>query len=331
MGRAPDPSEDPMPPDRSAFGAQTTASEVVAGLDLSNVSAIVTGASGGLGAESARALAERGARVTITARDAGKGEAAAEAIRKSTGNDRVDVMALELTSPDSVRAFAAKFASRHRRLNVLLCNAGVMACPLDRTAEGWEMQFATNHLGHYLLTGLLLPLLVESAPSRVVSVSSRGHRFSPVVFEDIHFERRPYDKWESYGQAKTANVLFAVELDRRLAERGVRANALHPGGIVTELGRHLSPADIEELMSRAPGGTFEWKTPEQGAATSVWAATAPELEGRGGLYLEDCRIASPRASEDDPGGFEPYTRDPAAARRLWTVSEEHVGERFAEG
>jgi NAD(P)-dependent dehydrogenase (short-subunit alcohol dehydrogenase family) len=190
------------------------------------------------------------------------------------------------------------------------------------------MQFATNHLGHFLLAGLLTPLLIAGAPSRVVSVSSRGHRFSPVIFDDIHFEKRPYDKWESYGQAKTANVLFAVELDRRLQGMGVRANALHPGGIVTDLGRHLTEDDIKELMARAPGGKMVWKTPEQGAATSVWAATAPELEGKGGLYLDDCQIAAERTSEDDPGGYEPYARDPEAARRLWTVSEEMVGERF---
>jgi NAD(P)-dependent dehydrogenase (short-subunit alcohol dehydrogenase family) len=311
------------------FGAKSTASEVVADLDLSHVSAIVTGASGGLGAETARALAERGARVTLTARDAAKGEAAAETIRKSTGNPRVEVLPLELLSLDSVRAFAKEVAARHGRLNVLINNAGVMACPLARTANGWESQFATNHLGHFLLTSLLTPLLVASAPSRVISVSSRGHRFSPVVFDDIHFQRRPYDKWRAYGQSKTANVLFAVELDRRLAARGVHANALHPGGIVTELGRYLDQDDIQELMSRAPGGKMEWKTPEQGAATSVWGATAPELEGKGGLYLDDCQIASVRKSEDDPSGYEAYARDAAAARRLWTVSEEHVGERFA--
>jgi NAD(P)-dependent dehydrogenase (short-subunit alcohol dehydrogenase family) len=317
-----------MSPQRN-FNAHSTASEVVAGLDLSNLSAIVTGSSGGLGAETARALAERGARVTLTARDAAKGEAAAEKIRKSTGNPKIDVMALELMSLDSVRAFAKEFAARHNRLNVLINNAGVMACPLARTANGWESQFATNHIGHFLLTGLLTPLLIASAPARVISVSSRGHRFSPVVFEDIHFERRPYDKWSAYGQSKTANVLFAVELDRRLAGRRVRANALHPGGIVTELGRHLSQDDIKELMSRAPGGKMEWKTPEQGAATSVWGATAPELEGQGGLYLDDCQIAPLRKSEDDPTGYEAYARDPAAARRLWTVSEELVGESFA--
>ena len=208
----------PMSSDRQ-FGFESTASAVVAGLDLSGLSAIVTGASGGLGAESARALAERGARVTLTARDAAKGEAAAEQIRSSTGNPRVDVMSLELISQDSIRAFAKEFEARHGRLNVLLCNAGVMACPLGRTPEGYELQFATNHLGHFLLTGLLAPLLVACAPSRVVSLSSRGHRFSPVVFEDIHYEKRPYDKWEAYGQAKTANVLFAVELERRLGAR----------------------------------------------------------------------------------------------------------------
>jgi NAD(P)-dependent dehydrogenase (short-subunit alcohol dehydrogenase family) len=312
-----------------SFGAHSTASEVVAGLDLSHVAAIVTGASGGLGAETARALAERGARVTLTARDVPKGEKAAEQIRKSTGNPKVDVMALELMSLDSVRAFAKEFGARHKTLNVLINNAGVMASPLVRTANGWESQFATNHVGHFLLTGLLTPLLVASAPSRVVSVSSRGHRFSPVVFDDIHFERRPYDKWSAYGQAKTANVLFAVELDRRLAGKRVRANALHPGGIRTELGRHLNQDDIVELMSRAPGGKMEWKTPEQGAATSVWAATAPELEGKGGLYLDDCQIASLRTSPDDPGGYEGYARDPEAAKRLWTVSEQLVGERFS--
>lgn len=315
--------------DPQSFGANTTAAEVVAGLDLSGLSAIVTGASGGLGAESARALAERGARVTLTARDLGKGEKVADEIRRSTGNDRVDVMPLELVSAQSIRAFAKEFAARHDRLNVLLCNAGVMACPLERTPQGWELQFATNHLGHFLLTGLLLPLLEKSAPSRVVSVSSRGHRFSPVVFEDIHYEKRPYDKWSAYGQAKTANVLFAVELDRRARGRGVRANGLHPGGIVTELGRHLVQADIDELMARAPGGKMEWKTPQAGAATSVWAATAPELEGVGGRYLDDCQIAAPRRGPDDPGGYEAWAVDPDAARRLWTVSEEHVGESFA--
>jgi NAD(P)-dependent dehydrogenase (short-subunit alcohol dehydrogenase family) len=312
-----------------AFDKHSTASEVAEGLDLSRLNALVTGASGGLGAETARALAERGARVTLTARDVVKGREVADKIRAATGNDRIEVMPLSLDDPDSVRAFARAWLAKHRSLNALICNAGVMACPLARTKQGYEMQFATNHLGHFLLTGLLAAALRQGAPARVVSVSSRGHRFSPVVFEDIHFERRPYDKWSAYGQSKTANVLFALELDRRTRAQGVRANALHPGAIVTELGRHLSREDIEALQSRAPGGRMEWKTVPCGAATSVWAATAPELEGRGGLYLEDCHVAEPRKSESDEGGYEAWAMDPDAAAKLWRVSEEMVGERFA--
>ena len=311
------------------FDKNSTASEVVAGLDLSRLHALVTGASGGLGAETARALAERGAQVTLTARDLPKGRKVVDEIRKSTGNERIDVMSLALDDPRKVREFAKAFLAKHASFTTLVCNAGVMACPLARTPQGYEMQFATNHLGHFLLTGLLAPALRAGAPSRVVSVSSRGHRFSPVVFDDIHFERRPYDKWQSYGQAKTANVLFAVELDRRLQGAGVRANALHPGAIVTELGRHLNRDDIAQLQSRSPGGKMEWKTVPSGAATSVWAATAPELEGRGGLYLEDCHVAALRKSADDEGGVEAWALDPEAAKRLWRVSEEMVGETFA--
>jgi NAD(P)-dependent dehydrogenase (short-subunit alcohol dehydrogenase family) len=191
------------------------------------------------------------------------------------------------------------------------------------------MQFATNHLGHFLLTGLLMPALRAGSPARVVNVSSRGHRFSPVVFEDIHFEKRPYDKWASYGQAKTANCLFALELDRRYAAAGIRSFSLHPGAIVTELGRHMSEADRAELMSRAPAGGFVWKTVPCGAATSVWAATAPELAGKGGLYLEDCRIAKPRESDVSESGYAPWALDAEAARKLWDVSERTLGFRFA--
>ena len=311
------------------FDQDSTAEQVSEGIDLRGRRALVTGASGGLGAETARVLALRGAAVTLTARDVPKGEKVAAEIRSQTGNDAIDVMALELVSPASVRAFAEAYLGRHGALQLLVNNAGVMACPLSRTAQGWEMQFATNHLGHFLLTGLLLPALRAGAPARVVNVSSRGHRFSPVVFDDIHFERRPYDKWSAYGQAKSANCLFALELDRRCAGDGVGSFSLHPGAIVTELGRHMSPEDMAELRSRAPAGGFVWKTVPCGAATSVYAATAPELDGMGGQYLEDCRIAGPRASADAEVGYAPWALDPDAARRLWDVSEQTLGVRFA--
>lgn len=311
------------------FGRDTTASEVVAGIDLTGKAAIVTGASGGLGAETARALAQQGAVVSLAARNVQKAEDVARHIRSSTGNDHVEVLELELDRLDSVRRFTDRYLAAHAGLSILVNNAGIMACPLGRTAEGYELQFGTNHLGHFLLTCLLLPALRDGVPSRVVCVSSAGHRFSPIVFEDINYERRPYDKWEAYGQSKTANVLFAVELDRRLQAAGIRANALHPGAIITELGRHLTAGDLEELQSRSPGGQgFDWKTVESGAATAAWAATAPALEGRGGLYLEDCGIASPKESQDQLHGYEPYVMDPGAAARLWRVSEQLVGQSF---
>jgi NAD(P)-dependent dehydrogenase (short-subunit alcohol dehydrogenase family) len=204
-----------------------------------------------------------------------------------------------------------------------------MACPPAKTADGLELQFGSNHVGHFLATCLLAPALRQGAPSRVVSVSSRGHHMSPVVFDDIQFERRPYDKWLAYGQAKTANVLFAVGLERRLGPRGVHANALHPGGIMTELSRHLQAEDFKFLQSRARGMKF--KTVEAGAATSVFAATGPELEGRGGLYLEDCHVATVNDAPDALDGVKSYALDPRNADRLWEVSEELVGERFAWG
>ena len=309
------------------FDKDSTAEQVSEGIDLTGKRALVTGASGGLGAETARVLALRGAAVTLTAREVSKGEKVAAEIRSETGNDAVDVMSVELSVPSSVRDFAKAYLARHDTLSLLINNAGVMACPLARTAEGWEMQFATNHLGHFLLTNLLMPALRAGAPSRVVNVSSRGHRFSPVVFEDIHFETRDYDKWASYGQAKTANVLFSVELDRRFGAAGVHALALHPGGIMTELGRHMSPDDIKTLQSRVTEA-FVWKTVPQGAATQCFAATAAELDGRGGLYLEDSHIAASSDDAESTGGVLAWALDPDAAARLWPLSEEWVGEKL---
>ncbi len=314
--------------DRTRFGFETTVDEVLEGIDLSGRVAIVTGASGGLGAVAARGLAKAGAAVTLTARDVPKGEKVAAEIRSATGNEAVSVMELELQRPESVRRFAKTWLAENARLDILINNAGVMACPIARTDEGWEMQFASCHLGHFLLTALLAPALEAGAPARVVNVSSGGHRFSPVLFDDPHFEQTEYDKWVAYGQAKTANVLHAVELDRRLQARGVRAFGIHPGAIVTELGRHLQKEDIALMNARVPGGKgLQFKSVEAGAATQVYAATAPELEGRGGCYLEDCHVAELR-EPDSMEGVSPYAIDPEAAARVWTVSEEILGERF---
>ena len=313
---------------RAGFGHDTTAAEVLEGIDLDVKLALVTGGSGGLGAETARALASKGARVVIAVRDVAKGEKVAREIRSSTGNDGVEVEELELGSLASVRAFADRFLARHDALQILVNNAGVMACPFGKTTDGFELQFGTNHLGHFLMTGLIAPALLRGAPARVVSVSSRGHQMSPVVFDDIHFERRPYEKWSAYGQSKTANILLAVELERRLGSRGVHANALHPGVIPTDLARHMVPEDYEHLRKRAPGGKMKMKSVESGAATSVYAATAPELEGRGGLYLEDCGVAQVNDAEDAANGVRSYALDPDAAQRLWSISEKMVGQSF---
>jgi NAD(P)-dependent dehydrogenase (short-subunit alcohol dehydrogenase family) len=323
----------------SRFGFGSTADEVAAGVDLRGKTAVVTGASSGLGVESARVLAARGASVVCAVRDVAKGEAVAKEIRGATGNERVEVVPLELGSLASVRACAADLVARHPAIHLLLNNAGVMACPLARTEAGFELQLGTNHLGHFLLAGLLAPALRRGAPARVVCVSSSGHRFGTVDFDDPHYERRPYDKWQAYGQAKTANIWHALELDRRLGGDGVRAFAIHPGMIVTELGRHLTDDDRKALLERvvaaakasggAGGGAARWKQPAQGAATQVWAATAPELDGRGGLYLEDCHVAGPSPDLMSPSGYAPWAFDAAGAERLWSVSQEMVGERFA--
>jgi NAD(P)-dependent dehydrogenase (short-subunit alcohol dehydrogenase family) len=317
-----------MNPDRASFGHDTTTDEVLAGIDLTGKLALVTGGASGLGTETARALAARGARVLVTARDREPGEKIAAALRASTGNPAIDAAVLDLASIASTRHFARAFLDRHDRLDLLINNAGVMACPQAKTRDGFELQFGTNHLGHFLLTVLLAPALLRAAPARVVSLSSSGHRLSPVVFDDIHYERRPYDKWEAYGQSKTANALLAVELDRRLGPRGVRAFAVHPGAILTNLGRHMDAADFERINERAPGGRLRLKSIEAGAATTVFAATARQLEGRGGCYLEDCGIAVTNDDEDAGAGVRSWAVDPEAAERLWEVSQTAVGATF---
>lgn len=305
----------------SGFGARSTADDVLAGLDLTGKLALVTGGYSGLGLETTRALAKAGARVVVPAR---RPAAAREAL---TGIDGVEVDELDLGELDSVRAFADRFLAGGRALDIVINNAGVMACPETRVGPGWEAQFATNHLGHYALVNRLWPA-VEPGGARVVSVSSRGHHISGIRWDDIHW-KQSYDKWAAYGQAKTANVLFAVHLDRLGRNAGVRAFALHPGGILTPLQRHLPKAEMVERgwidEDGNPLNPEGFKTPEQGAATQVWAATSPRLDGLGGLYLEDCEVAEPATEGGGRGGVKDWATDPEQAARLWDLSAELTG------
>ena len=317
-----------MSPATSQFGFESTTDEVLEGVDLSGQLALVTGASGGLGEETARALASHGARVVITARDIPKGQAVAAKIRKSTGNPDIEVISLELDSLESVRACAKQFLATHEELNLLINNAGVMACPFGKTQDGFEMQFGTNHLGHFVFTNSILPALLKGAPGRIVNLSSGGHRFSNVLFDDLNFETTEYHKFLSYGQSKTANVQFSVGLDTRLKDRGIRVFAVHPGAIMTELSRHMEKADIDELMSNRESAKMVFKPIPAGAATSCYAATSSDLDGLGGVYLEDCHVAEVNDTEAH-NGVRSYALDSDNAERLWTLSEQLVGEQFS--
>ena len=302
------------------FGFDSTAAEVIAGIDLTGKHAIVTGSSSGIGIETARALAAAGAEVTLAVRNTEAGNRTAQDIAATTGNAAVDVGELDLADPRSVAAFAAGWSEP---LDLLVNNAGVMAIPdLRLTPEGWELQFATNHLGHFVLAfGLHDALAAAPAGARIVSLSSRGHLRSPVVFEDINFASRPYDPMLAYGQSKTANVLFAVEATRRWADDGITANAVHPGAIeTTNLSRYLDPDYLGQLRV---SGVYRYKTPEQGAATSVLVATSPQLEGIGGRYFQDCNeapVVDPATAEEIGAGVAGYAVDPANAERLWQLS-----------
>ncbi|MDO8862646.1 SDR family NAD(P)-dependent oxidoreductase [Haliea sp. E1-2-M8] len=311
------------------FGFESTTAEVIAGQDLSGRVALVTGASAGLGVETARALAGAGATVWLLARDRAKLDAALATLRAESLPGRLESALLDLADLDQVRGAAEGLLEACPRIDLLINNAGVMACPHGETAQGFEMQLGTNHIGHFLFTCLLLPALKAGAANgreaRVVNLSSAGHRFSALNFDDPNYRQRPYEKWQAYGQSKTANVLFSVALDARTQGAGVRSFAVHPGAISTELGRHMDKEDMARMAASFPGGKMAFKTVPQGAATSVWAATAPELEGRGGLYLEDCHIAE-AAGADSLGGVQAWALDPVAADRLWQLSEEWVGQ-----
>ena len=317
---------------QTPFGFDSTAAEVIDGIDLSGRHAIVTGASSGIGVETARALASAGADVTLAVRDTDAGERTAGVIREATGNSSVHVKPLDLADPVSVTAFADAWTGP---LHILINNAGVMALPsLELTPDGWELQFATNHLGHFALAVGLHDALAAGGNARIVSLSSRGHLRSPVIFDDINFTSRPYDPWLAYGQSKTANVLFAVRATNHWSADGITANAVHPGGIMeTNLSRHMDQQQVAQLRAAAAttgtttqtinGAPIRFKTIPQGAATSVLVATSPQLEGIGGRYFEDCNeaeIVPPGDTSAADSGVAPYALDPDAAERLWALS-----------
>ncbi|WP_031466338.1 SDR family NAD(P)-dependent oxidoreductase [Sciscionella sediminilitoris] len=296
----------------SGFGYRSTAAEVLRGLDLSGRLALVTGGYSGIGLATSRALHEAGATVLVPARRP------EQARRALAGLDRVEIAALDLAEQRDIRAFAEGFLAQGRGIDIAIGSAGLMECPETRVGPGWEAQFAVNHLGHFALFGLLWPALARGGGARVVLVSSLAHHFSDIRWADPQFTTG-YDRTLAYGQAKTANVLCAVRFDAIGAEHGIRAFAVHPGPILTGLQRHLSRAEMIERGWVDAEGTVvdpDFKTPEQGAATQVWAATAPRLREIGGVYCEDCEIAEPAPQDGTLRGVRSYALDPAAAQRL---------------
>lgn len=310
----------------SGFGFTSTAAEVVDGIDLTGKLAVVTGGYSGIGIETTKALAGAGAFVVVPAR---RTDTAATAL---AGLSNVEVATLDLGDLGSVQRFADEFLASGRTIDIIINSAGIMACPETRVGPGWEAQFATNHLGHFALVNRLWRALSPGA--RVVAVSSAAHRHSAMRWDDVMFDRG-YDKWQAYGQSKTANALFALHLDELAKDQGVRAFSLHPGGIHTPLQRHISREELiamgalDENGNDIPG---RFKTPEQGAATQVWAATSPQLADLGGLFLEDCDVAGIRDSDEmGAKGVYPYAVAPDEAARLWDLSADLTGVNFARG
>jgi NAD(P)-dependent dehydrogenase (short-subunit alcohol dehydrogenase family) len=317
------------------FGEKSTTEDVLAGIDLTGKRILVTGVSAGLGVETARALVAHGAEVVGAARDVAKAERATAEVRAAAeaGKGAFSIVELDLASLASVRACADRLNADGRPFDVIIANAGVMVPPFGHTADGFETQFGTNHLGHFVLINRIAPLLKDGG--RLVNLSSAGHRYSDVDLDDPNFEHTPYEPWIGYGRSKTANILFAVEFDRRHRDRGVRATAVHPGGIRTELSRHMDEgqmaalvASINEAAAEAGTPAFEFKTIPQGAATSVWAAVVADPAEIGGKYCEDCHVADLQEGEGIRGGVRAYALDAERAKALWAKSEELVGERF---
>jgi NAD(P)-dependent dehydrogenase (short-subunit alcohol dehydrogenase family) len=317
------------------FSAESTTDDVLAGVGLTGKRVLVTGVSAGLGVETARALAAHGATVVGAARDLEKATAATEPVRAGAANGgSLELVELDLASLRSVRACADTLNAVGKPFDVVIANAGVMATPKGETADGFETQFGTNHLGQFVLVNRIAGLL-KAGGGRLVNLSSAGHRFADVDLEDPNFERTPYSEFVAYGRSKTANVLFAVEFDRRHGAAGVRAAAVHPGVIQTELGRYMTTEVIGAMMKSItesqPAGAppFTWKTIPQGAATSVWAGFKATPEAVGGKYCEDCHVAEISADPAVRGGVQPYALDPDRAKALWAKSEEMVGESFS--
>jgi NAD(P)-dependent dehydrogenase (short-subunit alcohol dehydrogenase family) len=316
-----------------SFGATSTTDEVMRGVNLSGKRVFLTGASAGLGIETARVLAAHGAEVVGAVRDLAKGQAATAAAREQAANGgSLRLVLLDLASLDSVRSCADGLLAAGDSFDIVIANAGVMACPKSLTADGFETQFGTNHLGHFVLVNRIAPLFRPQ--SRLVVLSSAGHRFADVDLDDPNFERTPYAEFVAYGRSKTANALFAVEFDRCYKARGTRASAVHPGAIHTELSRHMTPETRSKLIAQINAGQpkgaapFSYKSVPQGAATSVWAACVADAETVGGRYCEDCHVAEIVTIPGFRGGVQPYAIDPRRAQALWQKSEEMVGERF---
>jgi NAD(P)-dependent dehydrogenase (short-subunit alcohol dehydrogenase family) len=310
-----------------AFGHDSTTDAVLEGVDLTGKRVLVTGVSAGLGVETARALAAHGAQVTGAARDLAKAKAV------TAGIPGLELIELDLASLASVRAAADALVAAGKPFDLVIANAGVMATPFGKTADGFETQFGTNHLGHFVFVNRIASLFAPG--SRLVNLSSAGHRFSDIDLDDPNFERTPYAEFIAYGRSKTANVLFAVEFDRRHRDRGVRATAVHPGGIQTELGRYMTDEVRQQMLTAVTQATpaggapaFTWKTIPQGAATSVWAGAVAPAEAVGGRYCEDCHAAEVVDGDSMRGGIRPYALDAERAKALWAKSEEMVGEVF---
>jgi NAD(P)-dependent dehydrogenase (short-subunit alcohol dehydrogenase family) len=323
----------------NVFGATSTTDDVLSGVNLQGKRILVTGVSAGIGVETARGLAAHGAHVVGAARDLTKAEAATAQVRTEAAENggSFELVELDLASLKSVRACADELVAKGEPFDVVIANAGVMATPFGHTADGFENQFGINHLGHFVLVNRIASLM--GAGSRLVNLSSSGHRFSNVDLDDPNFERTPYEPFVAYGRSKTANILFAVAFDERRRERGVRASAVHPGGIQTELGRHLDPGRMQSMIEQmnkqlaAEGkAPFQWKTIPQGAATSVWAGVVAPADEVGGQYCENCHVGHVVA--DDviisaiSEGVRGYALDSTTAAALWEKSEEMVGESF---